>query len=199
VLIAGPARSGRSALLQRLAAALASTDGLDVELLAVGVRPEELTEYKLVEHATSSGLSFAASGEAQESAVEQAAERGRRIALRGGNAVLLIDTLDGLGHGAARRAMAAARNLRGGGSLTGIASARAPLGGETTIITLLTTGEFPSLDEAASGTLRAELLEAAPVKAVRARKPRAPRKKAEPVEAEATAEPDAPPSADLDL
>jgi hypothetical protein len=81
-----------------------------------------------------------------------------------------------------------------------IASARAPLGGETTIITLLTTGEYPSLDEAASGTLRAELLEAAPVKPARVRKPRAPRKKPEPVEAEATVEPEAADGgADLDV
>ncbi|HXR13297.1 MAG TPA: Rho termination factor N-terminal domain-containing protein [Solirubrobacteraceae bacterium] len=180
VAVVGPPRSGRSALLGLIAAALAGTDGLDVELLAVGVRPEELSEYKLLEHAVSSGLSFAASAETQESAVEQAAERGRRIALRGGNAVLLIDTLDGLGHGAARRAMAAARNLRGAGSLTVIATARAPLGGETTLITLLTTGEFPSLDESASGTLRPELLvAAAPAKPARVRKPRAPRKKVE--------------------
>jgi len=203
VLVTGPPRSGRSALLQRLASALAGTEGLDLELLAVGVRPEELTDYKQIENATSSGLSFAASADAQESAVEQAAERGRRIALRGGNAVLLIDTLDGLGHGAARRAMAAARNLRGAGSLTVIASARAPLGGETTLISLLTNGEFPSLDEASSGTLRPELFEpAAPAKPARVRKPRAPRKKAEPAEAaadsEAPAEPESAGGGELD-
>ena len=199
VLVVGPPRSGRSALLQRIAAALAGTEGLDVELLAVGVRPEELSEYKLVEHAVSSGLSFAASAETQESAVEQAAERGRRIALRGGNAVLLIDTLDGLGHGAARRAMAAARNLRGAGSLTVIASARGPLGGETTLIALLPTGEFPSLEDSASGTLRPELLAAAaPAKPARVRKPRAPRKKAEPVEEQAPADADAEASAPLE-
>ena len=211
VLVTGPARSGRSALLQRIAAALAATEGLDVELLAVGVRPEELSEHKLIAHAVSSGLSFAASAETQESAVEQAAERGRRIALRGGNAVLLIDTLDGLGHGAARRAIAAARNLRGAGSLTVIATARAPLGGETTLIALLPTGEFPALDESVSGTLRPELLvAAAPAKPVRVRKPRAPRKKAEPVaadDAQGDAAPDAEapgaepsgPGEDLDL
>jgi transcription termination factor Rho len=193
VLIVGPPRSGRSTLLQRIAAALAGTDGLDVELLAVGVRPEELSEHKLLAHAVSSGLSFAASAETQESAVEQAAERGRRIALRGGNAVLLIDTLDGLGHGAARRAIAAARNLRGAGSLTVIATARAPLGGETTLIALLATGEFPALDESVSGTLRPELLAAAaPAKPVRVRKPRAPRKKAEPAATEAPADAQAP-------
>jgi transcription termination factor Rho len=174
VLIVGPPRSGRSALLRMVAAALAATDGLDVELLAVGVRPEELSEYRQLGHANSTGLSFAASADTQEAAVEQAAERGRRIALRGGDSVLLIDTLDGLGSGAARRTMASARNLRGAGSLTVIASARAPLGGETTLISLLTEGEFPSLDTAASGTLRPELL-GPPAAAKPARKPRAPR------------------------
>ena len=174
VLIAGAPRSGRSELLRRIAAELAASEGLDVELLAVGVRPEELTEYKALEHAVSSGLSFAASSDAQEAAVEQAAERGRRIALRGGNSVLAIDTLDGLGASAARRTMASARNLRGAGSLTVIATARAPIGGETTLIALLTDGAFPSLDPAVSGTLRAELL-APPVAArpARVRKPRA--------------------------
>ena len=174
VLIVGPTRSGRSALLRLLAAALAATDGLDVELLAVGVRPEELSEYRQLGHANSTGLSFAASADAQEAAVEQATERGRRIALRGGDSVLLIDTLDGLGSGAARRTLASARNLRGAGSLTVIGTARAPLGGETTLISLLTEGEFPSLDAAASGTLRPELL-APPAAAKPARKPRAPR------------------------
>ena len=189
VLIVGPPRSGRTALLARLGAALAATEGLDVELLAVGVRPEELTEYKEVAHATSTGLSFAASADAQEATVEQAAERGRRIALRGGNAVLLIDTLDGLGPGAARRAIAAARNLRGAGSLTVIATARASLGGETTLIALSTAGDFPSIEQAASGTLRAELLVAGPpAKPARVRKPRAPRKSAATLRAEAAAE-----------
>jgi transcription termination factor Rho len=72
--------------------------------------------------------------------------------------------------------MASARNLRGAGSLTVIATARAPLGGETTLISLLTDGEFPALDSSASGTLRAELLAPPPAaKPARVRKPRAPR------------------------
>ena len=188
MLIVGPPRSGRSELLRRIAAALAGTEGLEVELLAVGVRPEELSECKQVAHATSSGLTFAASADAQEAAVEQAAERGRRIALRGGDAVLLIDTLDGLGPAAVRRATAAARNLRGAGSLTVIATARAPIGGETTLITLSTVGEFPAIEEASSGTLRADLLAPAPAaKPARVRKPRAPRKTAASLRAEAAA------------
>lgn len=176
VLVVGPPRSGRSALLVRIAAALAATEGLDVELVAVGVRPEELTEHKQLAHATSTGLSFAASSDAQEAAVEQAAERGRRIALRGGNAVVLIDTLDGLGSGAARRTTASARNLRGAGSLTVIATAREPIGGETTVVALLSDGDFPALDHARTGTLRPELLAPpAAAKSARVRKPRAPR------------------------
>jgi transcription termination factor Rho len=176
VLITGPPRSGRSALLAAIAAALAATENLDVELLAVGVRPEELSEYKQLDYANSTGLSFAASSDAQEAAVEQAAERGRRIALRGGDAVLAIDTLDGIGAGAARRAMASARNLRGAGSISVIATARAPLGGETTVVGLRSDGDFPSLDAATTGTLRPELLAAPAVaKPARARKPRAAR------------------------
>ena len=177
VLIIGPARSGRTRLLALIAAALAQTEGLDVELLAVGVRPEELSEYKDLPYATSSGLSFAASSDAQEGAIEQAAERGRRIAVRGGNAVLLIDALDGLSAGAMRRTLGAARNLRDAGSLTVIATARATAGGETTLIALEPAGEFPAIDAALSGTLRAELLVApAPRKPARVRKPRASRK-----------------------
>ena len=62
----------------------------------------------------------------------------------------------------ARRALAAARNLVDGGSLTVIASATTPLGGETTVIaldgTLTAMGRFPALDLVASGTMRPELL-----------------------------------------
>ena len=75
---------------------------------------------------------------------------------------MLIDGLDGLHPHAARRALAAARNLREAGSLTVIATASAPLGGETTVIALdpalAAAGREPILDLAASGTLRAELL-----------------------------------------
>jgi copper oxidase (laccase) domain-containing protein len=55
-----------------------------------------------------------------------------------------------------------ARAIADGGSLTVIATAMMPLGGETTVVALdamLTAlGRFPALDLAASGTLRPELL-----------------------------------------
>jgi transcription termination factor Rho len=75
---------------------------------------------------------------------------------------VLIDGLDGLSVNAARRLMAGARCIADGGSVTLIATAAAPVGGETTVIALevaLTSiGRFPALDLVASGTLRPERL-----------------------------------------
>jgi transcription termination factor Rho len=76
--------------------------------------------------------------------------------------VVLIDSLDGMHPPAARRALAAARNLREGGSLTVIATSSQALGGETTVISLdaslTAAGRQPILDLAGSSTLQAELL-----------------------------------------
>jgi transcription termination factor Rho len=154
VVIAGPARAGKSEALRRLHEALGALEGLEVSLVLAGVRPEELGE--------TGGVSFAASSDAQAQAVEQAIEQGRRVAARGGDAVVLVDTLEYLPPAAARRAMAAARNIVDGGSLTVIATAPAPVGGETTVVTLDATltalGRFPALDLATSGVLHPELL-----------------------------------------
>ena len=159
MVIAGPARAGKSEALRRLAAALAGLEGLELSLVLVGVRPEEVGEAALEPVAA---LSFAASSDAQAQAVEQAVEQGRRVAARGGDAVVLIDTLDHLPAAAARRALAAARNIVDGGSLTVVATAAAPVGGETTVAALdagqAALGSFPALDLGASGVLRPELL-----------------------------------------
>jgi transcription termination factor Rho len=89
-------------------------------------------------------------------------EQARRVAARGRDAVVLIDALDGLHQPAARKVLASARNLVDAGSLTIVAVATEPVGGETTVITLnrdlAATGRFPALDLAASGTIRPELL-----------------------------------------
>src|SRR5262249_60956375 len=70
--------------------------------------------------------------------------------------------LDGPPPRVARKALAAARAIRDGGSLTIIAIASQPLGGETTVVALdsglASTGRFPALDLTGSGTLRPELL-----------------------------------------
>ena len=99
-------------------------------------------------------MTFAASPDAQAQAVEHAVEQARRVAARGADAVVIVDSLEYLSPAAARRALGAARNIADGGSLTVIAAAPAPLGGETTVIALdgaLTAmGRFPALDLAAS-------------------------------------------------
>jgi transcription termination factor Rho len=160
VVLAGPARAGKSEALRRLAGALKALEDVELSVVLAGVRPEEVAEWS--EFEPLAALSFAASGDAQAQAVEQAVEQGRRVASRGGHAVVLIDTLEQLPAQAARRALAAARNIADGGSLTVIATAPAPLGGETTVVALdpglAALGRFPALDLAASGVLRPELL-----------------------------------------
>jgi transcription termination factor Rho len=162
VVIAGPARAGKSEALRRLAGALAAREGLELTLVLAGVRPEEIAEWREAGPEPVAALSFAASPDARAQAVEQAVEQGRRVAARGGDAVVLVDTLDDIPPAAARRALAAARDIVDGGSLTIVATASEPLGGETTVVTLdgvLTAlGRFPAVDLAASGTLRPERL-----------------------------------------
>jgi transcription termination factor Rho len=84
------------------------------------------------------------------------------VAARGGDAVVLIDGLQYVQPAAARRVLAAARNLAEGGSLTIVATSPAPVGGETTVVALDPTaaalGRFPAVALALSGTLRPELL-----------------------------------------
>ncbi len=161
VTITGQARAGKTETLQRLAGALATQDGVDLSLVLVGVRPEE-TRLAPEGITPVAGLSFGASADAQSQAVDRAVDAGRRIAARGGHAVVLIDTLDGLHPAAAKKALAAARAIVDGGTLTVVATATEPVGGETTVIaldeTLTSTGRLPALDLVASGTVRAELL-----------------------------------------
>jgi len=166
VTIVGAARAGKTETLRGLLAALAdqgsASDGLEVSLVLAGARPEEIAQWQQGSPAPAAALSFAASSDSQSQAVERALDAAKRVAARGGDAVVLIDGLDGLNPQAARKALAAARNLRDGGSLTVIATAAQPLGGESTVIALdvalTSTGRQPILDLAASGTLKPELL-----------------------------------------
>ncbi|MEA2152445.1 MAG: transcription termination factor Rho [Solirubrobacteraceae bacterium] len=162
VTIAGAARAGKTETLRGLLGALSARDGLEVSLVVAGARPEEIAEWQQGPLAPAAALSFGASSDSQSQAVERALDAAKRVAARGGDAVVLIDTLDGLNPQAARKALASARNLREGGSLTVIATATQPFGGESTVIALdvalTSTGRQPILDLAASGTLKPELL-----------------------------------------
>lgn len=158
VVIAGPARSGKTEALQALAAALVGQEDLELTLVLAGVRPEE-TAVAPEGVVPVGGVSFAASADAQGQAVDRAIDAARRIAARGGHAVVLVDTLDGLHPSAARKTLAAARAIKDGGTLTVIATASAPLGGETTVVALSApNGTYPAVDAAASGTIKADLL-----------------------------------------
>jgi transcription termination factor Rho len=162
VVICGEARAGKTETLRRLLAALAGREGLELTLLLAGVRPEEVATWQDGPVAPIAALSFASSQDAQAQALERAAEAAKRVAARGGDAVMLIDGLDGVSPHTARKALASARNLRDAGSLTIVATASRPFGGETTVIALdaalTSTGRQPILDLVASGTLRPELL-----------------------------------------
>jgi transcription termination factor Rho len=160
VLICGGPRAGKSELARDLVEALSGRDELELLVVLAGVRPEETGDWN--EPAPVASVSFAGSPDAQAQAVEQAVEQGRRVAARGGDAVVVIDTLEYVPPHLARRALAAARNISDGGSLTVIATAPAPFGGESTVVALdaqLTAlRRFPALDLAGSGTLRPDSL-----------------------------------------
>ena len=162
VVITGGPRAGKTEALRRLAGALAGTEGLELSLVLTGVRPEEAAEWRAGPVEPAATLTLSASGDAQSHALERVVETAQRIAARGGHAVLLADTLDAIAPATARKALAAARAIVDGGSLTIIATATRPIGGETTVIGLDATRtaarNFPALDLATSGTLRPELL-----------------------------------------
>jgi transcription termination factor Rho len=161
-VIVGARNAGKSETLRLLLDAIHGREGIELSLVLTGARPEEIAQWQEGPLAPVASLSFAASADSQGQAIERALEAAKRVAARGGNALVLIDSLDGISQHAARKALAAARNLREGGSLTIIATATQPLGGETTVIALdpalTSTGRHPNLDLVNSGTLRPELL-----------------------------------------
>lgn len=163
VTIVGGAQSGKSEALRRLAGHLAREDDLQLSLVLVGVRPEEVPEWRSGPVEPAVVLTLSASADSQAQAVEGVVEQARRVASRGTNSVVLIDGLDALSAPAARRILASARNLLDSGSVTVIATAPAPIGGETTVISmdpaLARTEQFPAIDPAATWTMRRELLE----------------------------------------
>jgi transcription termination factor Rho len=162
VTIVGEARSGKTETLRRLLGALVGREGLEVMLVLGGVRPEEIAAWREGPVAPAAALDLGASAELQAQTVEHVVDTAKRVAARGGHMVVLIDTLDHLPPHAARRILAGARNLVEGGSLTLIATATRPLGGESSVIALdvalTSTGRIPALDLAASGVVRPELL-----------------------------------------
>ena len=162
VVVHGAPGSGRSTTLRLIAGELKGIDGLELHVVLTGARPEEAAEWRTDGIEPAGAALLGQSPDAQAQVVERAIDAGRKVAARGANAAVVIDAIDQLAPAAARRALAAARNIDGGGSLTVIAAATAPLGGETTLIALdagaAVSERRPVLDPQASGTLRTAAL-----------------------------------------
>jgi transcription termination factor Rho len=161
VLVTGPSRAGKTEALLRLAQALRAQDGIELRVALAGARPEEPAAWREAGVEVEAAATLDRPADAQASA-EQAVEQAKRVAARGGDAIVIVDTLDALPPAAQRKVLAAGRNLEGGGSLTVIAAAERPLGGETTVVALdpdlAGAGRFPALDLRGSGTIRADAL-----------------------------------------
>jgi transcription termination factor Rho len=158
VVIAGPPGAGATSLLREIGAQLAELGDITMQVVLVGVRPEEVTDWRGVEGLDIVGGSFERSPDSQAQAAELAVERAKRLAERGRHAALLIDSLDALPAAAKRRVFGAARATEEGGTLTVVATA-APgseaLRWATTRI-MLEPGGKPS--RAGSGTLHSDRL-----------------------------------------
>jgi transcription termination factor Rho len=155
VAVAGPPGSGATTLLRRMVTEL-SSGGLEPVVVLAGVRPEELTEWRRETGITVAGGAFDGSLDEQSQIAEMAVERAKRAVEQGRDAVLVVDSLDSLPSGVARRVFGAARKVEEGGSLTVIAAvgeSSEPLRVATTRIVLAGGAAADG-----SGTTRADLL-----------------------------------------
>ena len=162
VAIAGVPGAGATRLLRGMARTIADGGGdILLTVVLVGARPEEVTEWEREEGIGVAGGSFDRSLEAQTQAAELAIERAKRAVERGRHAVVMIDSLESLPPGPARRLFGAARKTEEGGSLTVVAavgSSPEPLRQASTRVTLDGAADEPTLLPARSGTQRADLL-----------------------------------------
>jgi transcription termination factor Rho len=157
VLYGGP-HSGKSTAARLLGAALKAS-GAQVFTALAGVREEEQADWASFEPVATETIDSSPDNRAK--AVERALDKARR-ASGNGHAVLIVDSADDLPGASVRKTLGAAQFLPGTGSLTVIVVAKAPLGGETTVVgfdqALAATGKFPSIKVRASSTLRPDLL-----------------------------------------
>jgi transcription termination factor Rho len=167
VAISGVPGAGATTLLREIAATLSERHpDVELQVVLVGARPEEVTEWRADERWPVSGGSFDRSPESQGQAAELVVERAKRHAERGGHAAILVDSLDILPPPAQRRVFGAARATEEAGSVTVIAATGEP--GDTwrwatTRIALDPGGAGgPSVAAERSGTLRPEALGSQP-------------------------------------
>ena len=162
VSVVGPFASGRSTTLRMLAAELAAIEDVELSVVLAGARPEERAEWVAAGIEPAAVETLTASADSQAKAIDRTIESARKVTAKGGHSAVVIDSIDDLDAHAARKVLGAARNVPGAGSLTVIAASREPVGGETTLIFLVSQdgGRIgdPAVDKAKSKTLRSNLL-----------------------------------------
>ena len=122
VAIGGPPGAGTSRLLREVARTLVGAD-VQVVVVLAGARPEEVTDWSRdLDGVAVTGGGFDLSPDLAVQAAELAVERAKRTAERGGDTVVIVDSLEFLSAPAQRRVFAAARKLEEGGSVTVVAA-----------------------------------------------------------------------------
>lgn len=162
VAIVGPSGAGATRLLREIVATLATQlDGPSLTVVLAGARPEEVTDWKRETEAAVHGGSFDSSPDEQAQAAQLAVERAKRVVERGGDAIVVIDTLETLPTGLARRIFGAGRRVEEGGSLTVVAAvgeSSEQLRVASTRIFLAAGAGEPAVVAEQSGAQRADLL-----------------------------------------
>jgi len=162
VAVAGPPGAGATRLLREVVAALTKKKSdVTVAVVLAGVRPEEVTEWAREAGVSVSGGSFDESADDRAQAAQLAVERAKRVAERGGDAIVVIDSLETIDPNLARTLFGAGRNLEEGGSLTvfaAVGETAAHLRVASTRIVLEGGGSEPQVAADRSGTQRADLL-----------------------------------------
>jgi transcription termination factor Rho len=140
VALGGPPGAGASTLLREVVATLAANHAdIDLQVVLVAVKPEEVSQWRAEARAPVSGGSFDRSLEAQAQAAELAVERAKRRAERGEHAAVVVDSLEALPSSVQRRVFGAGRATQEGGTVTVVAAvgeAREPLRWATSRVVL---------------------------------------------------------------
>ena len=123
VAITGGEEVGTACVLHAALATLAEREP-EIQRIVVllGALPEEVTEWRRGALGEVAGGAFDEPLEEQVHAAERAVERAKRVAERGGDAVVAVDGLERLPAEVARRVFGAGRRAEEGGSLTVLAT-----------------------------------------------------------------------------
>jgi transcription termination factor Rho len=162
VAVAGPPGAGATRLLREIVAALTKKKSdATVAVVLAGARPEEVTEWNREAGIPVSGGSFDQPADDQAQAAQLAVERAKRVAERGGDAIVVIDSLEAIDPSLARTLFGAGRKLEEGGTLTvfaAVGETAAHLRVASTRIVLEGGSSEPQVAADRSGTQRADLL-----------------------------------------